>query len=59
MKAKVKTYEVNREKAVEMAVLVNGVSKEVAQRYTDSELKEVLRVLNSIKTVVSVFKANF
>lgn len=42
MKARVKTYEVSRDKAVELAANHNCVSREVAERYTDSELKEVL-----------------
>lgn len=43
MKARVKTYEVSREKAVELVANHNCVSREVAERYTDSELKEALR----------------
>lgn len=34
---------VTRERAVEIAAQHNGVSIETAQRYTDSELQEVLR----------------
>ena len=37
------TKEVTRQRAIEIAANHNGVSKEVAARYTDSELQEVLR----------------
>lgn len=37
------TKEVARERAIEIAANHNNVSKEVAARYTDSELQEVLR----------------
>ncbi len=37
-----KTYKVNRKKAIELAMNHNNVTREVAERYTDSELKEVL-----------------
>lgn len=43
MKARVKTYEISRERAVEIAMNHNCVSREIAERYTDGELKEVLR----------------
>ena len=42
MKAQVKTTLVSRERAIQIASNHNGVSIEVASRYTDSELKEVL-----------------
>lgn len=42
---------VSRERAIEIASNHNCVSMEVARNYTDSELKEVLRVLK--------LKANF
>lgn len=48
MKRKVK---VNKERAIQLAMNTNGVSREIAERYTDSELKEVLRLLK--------LKANF
>jgi hypothetical protein len=41
----------NLERAIEIAMNHNCVSREIAERYTDSELKEVLRQLN--------LKANF
>lgn len=36
---------VSKEKAIQLAMNTNGVSREIAERYTDSELKEVLRLL--------------
>jgi hypothetical protein len=42
---------VSRERAIQIAANHNCVSKEIAMKYTDSELKEVLRQLN--------LKANF
>ena len=49
MKAKV--YTVSREKAISIAANHNCVTKNVAERYSDSELKEVLKQLK--------LKANF
>lgn len=46
-----RTPKVSRERAVQIAANHNCVSKEVADTYTDSELKEVLRQLK--------LKANF
>jgi len=48
---KAKTYKVSRERAIEIAMNHNCVSREIAERYTDSELREVLRQLK--------LKANF
>lgn len=48
---KTKTYKVSRERAIQIAANHNCVSREVAQNYTDSELKEVLKQLK--------LKANF
>lgn len=42
---------VNRERAIQIAMNHNCVSREIAERYTDSELKEVLYQLK--------LKANF
>lgn len=42
---KTKTYKVSREKAIQIAMNHNCVSMETAERYTDSELKEVLKQL--------------
>lgn len=36
---------VSKERAIQLAMNTNGVSREIAERYTDSELKEVLRLL--------------
>ena len=42
---KTKVYKVSRAKAVEIAANHNCVPRTVAERYTDPELKEVLRQL--------------
>jgi len=42
---KTRAYKVSRDRAVEIAMNHNCVSREIAERYTDSELKEVLRQL--------------
>lgn len=42
---KKKIYKVSREKAIEFAMNFNLVPREIAEKYTDSELKEVLRIL--------------
>lgn len=42
---------VSRERAIQITMNTNGVSREIAEAYTDSELREVLRLLN--------LKANF
>ena len=36
---------VSRERAIEITMNVNGVTRGMAERYTDSELKEVLRLI--------------
>ena len=36
---KIKTYSVSKEKAITIAMNHNCVSREIAERYTDSELK--------------------
>ena len=41
-----KTYKVSRQKAVQLAMNHNKVSFEIANNYTDSELKEVLKHLS-------------
>ena len=46
-----KSFKVNREAAIKIAMNTNGVSREVAERYTNSELRDVLRLLK--------LKANF
>lgn len=51
MKAFRKIPKVSRERAIQITMNHNGVSRADASAYTDSELKEVLRQLN--------LKANF
>lgn len=46
-----KIYKVSKERAIQIAMNHNCVSREVAERYTDSELKEGLKQLK--------LKANF
>lgn len=48
---KTKTYKITRAKAVEIAANHNCVSMEIAERYTLTELKEVLTHLR-IKAVI-------
>ena len=48
MKTRKKTYKVSREKAIKIAMNQNCVPIEVAKRYTDCELKEVLRQASGI-----------
>jgi len=38
-----KIYKVSKARAIEIAMNHNCVSREIAERYTDSELKEVLK----------------
>ncbi len=40
-----KVYKVSKERAIEIAMNHNCVSREIAERYTNSELKEVLKQL--------------
>lgn len=42
MKLKKKTPRVSKERAIEIAMNHNGISRGMAERYTDSELREVL-----------------
>ncbi len=42
---KTKTYKISKTRAIEIARNHNKVSQEVAENYTNSELKEVLRHL--------------
>ncbi len=46
-----RTIGVSRKRAIELAANLNGITIEMAKRYTDSELKECLRLLK--------LKANF
>jgi hypothetical protein len=43
---KTKIYKVSREKAIQLAMNHNCISRKTADAYTDSELKEVLKQLN-------------
>ena len=45
MKTKRQPIKVSKLRAIELAMNANGISREMAERYTDSELKEVLRLL--------------
>ena len=36
---------VSKQRAIELAINTNGVAREMAERYTDSELREVVRLL--------------
>lgn len=40
-----KVYKVSKQRAIEIAMNHNCVTRDVAERYTDSELKEVLKQL--------------
>lgn len=51
MKLRKPTPKVSKARAIELAMNLNGVSREIAEKYTDSELCEVLRLLK--------LKANF
>lgn len=51
MKIRRTTPKVSKTRAIELAMNLNGVSREIAEKYTDSELREVLRLLK--------LKANF
>lgn len=42
---KTKIYKVSKQKAISIAMNHNCVSREIAEKYTDSELKEVLSQL--------------
>lgn len=45
MRTRKKTIKVSRERAIELAANLNCISKGMASKYTDSELKECLRLL--------------
>lgn len=45
MRIKRNTPKVSKEAAIKIAMNTNGVSREIAEKYTDSELREVLRLL--------------
>jgi hypothetical protein len=48
---KTKAVKVSKEVAINIAMRHNGISREIAEKYTDSELREVLQHLK--------LKANF
>lgn len=45
MKTRKITPKVSKARAIEFAMNMNGISREIAEKYTDSELREVLRLL--------------
>lgn len=45
MRTRKSTPKVSREAAIRLAMNTNGISREIAERYTDSELREVVRLL--------------
>lgn len=51
MRIRKTTPKVSRERAIQIAMNTNGISREMAEKYTDSELREVLHLLK--------LKANF
>ncbi len=46
MRTRKRKPRVSRERAIQITMNTNGVSREIAEKYTDSELKEVLRLLD-------------
>lgn len=42
---KKRQFKVSRVRAIEIAMNTNGINREMAERYTDSELREVLRLI--------------
>lgn len=51
MKLRKPAPKISKARAIELTMNLNGVSREIAEKYTDSELREVLRLLK--------LKANF
>jgi hypothetical protein len=47
-----KQIKISKQRAIEIAMNHNCVSKEIAERYTISELKEVLRQLKINATII-------
>lgn len=45
MKMKRKPIKISKERAIEIAMNHNCITREMAEKYTDSELREVLSVL--------------
>lgn len=58
MKSRVKTYEVNRDKAVELIVNNSRLTWEVVNRYTNSQLRTILAAENFNNRRIH-YKANF
>jgi len=56
MKLKKKIIKIDRERAINITMTHNGVSREIAERYTDSELREVLLHASGL---TYTFKADF
>lgn len=56
MKLKKRIIKINRERAIEITMNHNGVNREMAERYTDSELREVLLHASGL---TYTFKADF
>lgn len=56
MKVRKRIYKIDRERAIEITMNHNGVSREIAENYTDSELREVLSHASGL---TYTFKANF
>lgn len=56
MKLKKRIIKVGRERAISITMNHNGVSREIAERYTDSELREVLLHASGLTYTL---KANF
>lgn len=57
MKTRKKVINITKARAIELAMSTNGITREMAEQYTDSELKEVLSLLSSGRTFKMV--ANF
>lgn len=47
----IKTYKISKSRAIEIAMNHNCVSKEIAEKYTITELKEILKHLK-IKAII-------
>lgn len=47
MRRRISKPKVSKERAIEIAMNHNCVPREIAERYTNSELKEVLRALKT------------
>lgn len=41
-----KNIRISREAAIKIAMNTNGINRQIAEKYTDSELKGVLRLLH-------------